>query len=744
MTLLDVEHYDLSARFKYLLDDSNAQTIKDVLSLDSSAWTHSTQNNTSFGYNPGSYWFTVSLDVQQADTWYVWLRYALHDQVVFYWVKDGAIIETITTGDQQPYQQRDVKIPDFAFSRYLEKGEQVDFYLRLKTQGSYKVPLEIWSQSGFEGMSSSQIAFQSFYYGVLFVMSVYNLVLFFITRIRSYLYYVFYVFTSLITRLSVDGTGFQFLWGQSPSFNTWAIPLTFWLGVMSFWLFSYSFLNFKKSTIKIKTYFLAVGFISLVSGLGILTMPYNEYVPLITLMAMFLLFSSLLSSIFLTFKGHRYAGVFAIATMMSVLAFAFSVFDSLGFFDSQTLMIYSYPVARMFEIVLFAIALGVRIRFLDNRRLKAEKKTMALREETIENIKQYERLYQNAMTGNFVLELGGEIKNGNGAFYDMVGGSKYHKSNIQQFFKKYSDSIFDEVKEKSLFSAHNDMQCRNGKWFSILLNKVVHDTGDYIEGSMVDISDRIHAEKLQQQAQQDKMQALQQLVVGVAHEMNTPLGVVRTSSDFARVTLSKLSGGIDKSKLTKGDFKTMVHSSSEALEIADVNIERMADLVENFKRVSVEQMSYQTEPLNIIGIYKRLEQQAQLEGLLLSLKFDDNCNVPFVTFSQSISRVLNELIDNVRAHVDGNPKVFIESVQTNTELKLHIYDLGKGVIEDDLKHIFEPFFTTKRGSQKKLGLGLYRVHNIVCQLLNGKIKAYNQSGLHFEIIIPNPDCTIDH
>lgn len=77
-------------------------------------------------------------------------------------------------------------------------------------------------------------------------------------------------------------------------------------------------------------------------------------------------------SVYLALSGRKYAGVFVIATIMSVLTYVLSVMGAAGLYTDQTMMIYSYPSARMFEVVLFTIALGVRIRFLQNRRLEAE------------------------------------------------------------------------------------------------------------------------------------------------------------------------------------------------------------------------------------------------------------------------------------------------------------------------------------------------------------------------------------
>lgn len=739
VVLENQDRYKLSQRLKYLEDTSSSLTIADILALPSDRWTTSNNINTSFGYSRSAYWFYVSFDVQHTALWYVWLRYAPHDDVSFYWVKDQKVIEQIQAGDAFPFDIRSVNVADSAIARQLKKGEKIQVYFRIKTQGSYRVPLEVRQRPSFEQEHTTVTAFQGVYYGVLLVMSVFNLVLFFITKIRSYLFYVFYVFSSLGSRITVDGTGFQFLWPNQPFLNEWVLPISFWSSGIAFLVFSYTFLNVDKASIRIKGYFWFLGVLGAVLGFGIFTLSYHQVVPLTTFYAVLLLFSSLISAIVMTFSGHKYAGVFAIATIMTALSFSLTVLDSLGFFSEQTLMIYSYPIARMFEIILFAIALGVRIRFLQDRRLAAEKEAMENREQAIRNIEQYKRLYESAVTGNFVLALNGEIQSANNAFYQLMDDNDENK---KQFFDYFVEDKKDIVTEEALTS-HSQINCdcevKNGRWVSVFLNRVEDESGDRLEGSLVDISDRVHGEKIKQQAEQDKMQAMQQLVVGVAHEMNTPLGVVRTSSDYARDTLMKMEQGVEEASLTKNDFVSLLNSSSEALKLADENMGRMADLVKSFKEVSVEQMQFSTALLDVDALVERIQDSAKDLGVRFHLNIDNQNENGFTTFPEAIYWVLAELLKNTRYHSNGELVANLTMEIKDDGLNLEYSDTGQGVDEEYLNHIFEPFFTTKRGSNRKLGLGLYQLHNIVTQLLRSELKVANQNGLKFEIHVPNLD-----
>lgn len=742
VVLQDVQRYDLSHRMRFYEDVSNQKTIEGMIS--SPDWVVSNRANTSFGYSDSAYWIHVPLKVEHSALWYVWLRYAAHDDIKYYWVQDGKVVGFQQTGDLHPYSQRDVMVHNYAFSRLLNAGETMNVYMRVKTAGSYRIPLEIRQKASFEQASSEAVAFHGVYYGVLAVMSIYNLVLYFITGLRPYLYYVFYVFTSIFSRAALDGTGFKFVWGDYPDVNLWIIPVSFWCSAMMFGIFSYSFLNIQKAGGKIRWYFLFILGLGLLLGTGMYSLGYQKSVGLLTLFGSTLLLSALAVSVYLALGGRKYAGIFAIATMMSALAYLFTVLEAAGAYTDQTLALYSYPMARMFEIVLFAIALGVRIRFLQSRRHEAEQEALHSQEESLKNLELYERLYDSAMTGNFVLNSEGDIQSANRTFFDIFhekqqANGQLKIANIQQYFLI---NIKNDV--LSLCSAHKpkiekELKSLNGVWVSIMVNKVNLNSDHVYECSIIDITHRIRAKELEERAEQDKMQALQQLVVGVSHEINTPLGIVKTSCDFANGRFHAIETAIENERLSKELCLKELKDGEDALLLSDQNVDRMANLIRSFKQVSVEQMGYKVSKLDVQNIISRLEIDASKLEMPLKIQLDLSNDLAFITFNEALYKVLYEILVNAHEHSDRDQGVNLKLQQTDRGLFVHMRDYGEGVDDESLPHIFEPFFTTGRGIENKLGLGLYQVQNIIVQLLQGEIKAYNKEGLNFDIYLPNPD-----
>lgn len=729
----------LSQGAYFIEDPSGQMTVEDAMS--SEAWQRNNRNSFVFGYTDSAYWVSVTLKVEHADRWYVVVGYPVLDYLDFYWVQDGQLIEHFKSGDRIPYAERPLKTREFVFLRDLKAGEEITFFLRAKTEGSYQIPIKLQSSQAFQESLSKTEFVLGMFYGVLFIMTIYNLVLYLITNVSSYLYYVVYVMTTLFSRMAFDGSGFALLWPESPGVNEWILPIGFQLAGLAFWMFSYRFLGVKNTHVSIKVLF---GVVFAIMAINLLLMPFLDYtlnVQTQSILAAVALVVAFILSMFLTVTGSWYAAVFCIATMLSSLAFVIAVLGALGKFDNPEFSVYGYAYARVFEIILFAIALGVRIRHINNLRIKAEQEAQKSRDISIANLQQYQRLYENALTGNAVLSHIGEIKSANRSFRRMLntGLVSENLGSIERYFK--GDEIrklLDECCDRNPV-VEAELKSRDGKWISILLNKVSMGSEHEFECTFVDISDRKESERIQEQAQQDKMGSLQQLVVGIAHEINTPLGIVRTSSDFTREALEKLYDASSKGVLTKDTFKEEVEAGEGALSLASENVIRLGEMISSFKKVSVQQMSYTSDNLDERQIVNGLSDLADEFQISINRTISNQYTGSFVSFPLAINWILSELVYNALSHSDKGNKLEIECelILTEQNLTVHFSDNGVGVEKSKIKQIFDPFFTSKRGEDKKLGLGLYQVYNLVTQLLKGEIVAHSDGGLSITILIPN-------
>lgn len=271
----------------------------------------------------------------------------------------------------------------------------------------------------------------------------------------------------------------------------------------------------------------------------------------------------------------------------------------------------------------------------------------------------------------------------------------------------------------------------------------------YFEAA-IDMVD-VYADKLQtalEQTQQrlmqrEKMAALGGLVAGVAHEINTPMGVAVTAASLLRDRVRGIERDLESGQLRKRALESFIDDANEAAELTLGNLRRAAELVTSFKNIAVDQ-SNATHRRVLLGPYLR-EVIASLRPLYkrtqhrLDLVIDDSVEAKLD--AGALSQILTNLIQNALLHAftDEQPGLMTICLQRcgDTEIELSFSDNGVGLSESAKERLFEPFFTTRRGSGGS-GLGLHIVHNLVTEVLCGVISVSSEpgSGTTFRILFP--------
>ena len=250
----------------------------------------------------------------------------------------------------------------------------------------------------------------------------------------------------------------------------------------------------------------------------------------------------------------------------------------------------------------------------------------------------------------------------------------------------------------------------------------------------------------QQLIESEKMASLGGLVAGVAHEVNTPLGVSLTSSSFLKEEIKNLQTLFDKQALTQTALTDFLSVAGETSEIIEKNLTCAADLISNFKKLAVDQSNL--ESAFTFNIYETINSSlTSLNHVLKKSGIESTIHAPqsdlqAYNYSGALSQVITNLIMNANIHAFDetveSPNIEISVSSLNDEhIEIIFKDNGKGMPKEVLKKIFEPFFTTRRGDGGS-GLGMHLVYNIVSQTMQGKIKAESVEGegTTFTIVFP--------
>lgn len=230
----------------------------------------------------------------------------------------------------------------------------------------------------------------------------------------------------------------------------------------------------------------------------------------------------------------------------------------------------------------------------------------------------------------------------------------------------------------------------------------------------------------------EKMAALGGLVAGVAHEINTPVGIGITDASFLNDRAAHFMGLYREGRLTRSEFEKFLDLCMEISTSILTNLQRAGALVNSFKQVAVDQSSEEL---------RRFDLGKYLDEILLSLhsrlrkgnhRVIVECpdELMIESYPGAIAQVITNFVMNTLQHgFEGrfNGEIRITVSAGDGELTLCYLDNGRGMTDEIREQIFDPFFTTRRG-QGGSGLGLHIVYNLIVQTLGGQVRCESSPG----------------
>jgi len=240
----------------------------------------------------------------------------------------------------------------------------------------------------------------------------------------------------------------------------------------------------------------------------------------------------------------------------------------------------------------------------------------------------------------------------------------------------------------------------------------------------------------------EKKSSLVNMVAGVTHDINTSVGVALSAVTFLQDSVNTIQKSFRDEKMKRSDLEKHFATESEALGITILNLQKVADLVKSFKRISVDQSNEMLQAFKLkdyIGeVLLSLNPKLRKTGHLIEVHCDES--IKLNSYPGALSQVLTNLIDNSLIHAFRTikaGKILIEVQIKNEDLELRFSDNGEGMDNETRERIFEPFFTTL-SDKEGTGLGLYIVHSIVKETLGGRIHCEStpEKGTVFTIVIP--------
>jgi signal transduction histidine kinase len=265
-----------------------------------------------------------------------------------------------------------------------------------------------------------------------------------------------------------------------------------------------------------------------------------------------------------------------------------------------------------------------------------------------------------------------------------------------------------------------------------------------LEEQNVSLNNALHQlqEAQSELVRQEKLASLGRLVAGVAHEINTPLGICVTATSHLVQELKLTREDLAAGTLDEEGLNQFFDIVDQTLRIMTTNTQRAAALVRSFKQVAVDQSSDNVRAFNLRKYLDEvlLSLQPKLKGKPITVDVDVPADIQMESFPGAVSQIVTNMVVNSLVHGYGDGQegsIKIRGRVDGDHVLFDYSDDGIGMDQSTLSQLFDPFFTTKRGSGGS-GLGAHILYNLVTGALGGTVKVVSAPGmgLHYSLRFP--------
>src|SRR5690625_3686415 len=384
---------DLYETFTILSDNEGEFSVEDVAS---GKYDEKFFIPEDFPVNAGFFhigkWLKLDINNQSnKDDWLIEFAFPLIFTIDIYTEDDSGINQVIASGAKYPFENRLFDHRHFIYELDVKQGEQKSFYVFIEGGADLHPPIKIWDKDEFIKFSNKEIAFIGLFYGMIFVMILYNAFLFIATRMKSYLYYVLAISATTLGQMSLNGIGFKYLWPKFPDWNIIAVP--FWVSISCILIlfFTREFLNTKKHEPIFQK--LLIRLVSL-NLLTVAILFFYHYIALnMMFFVSFLTFTAVIGvAIYCLYKGVREARFFLVGWVVFLTGVFITILERASILPYSLFTEYAGQGALVVEVVLLSIALADKINMMRQEKSNAEKLARENQQLAIDNLKKADEL----------------------------------------------------------------------------------------------------------------------------------------------------------------------------------------------------------------------------------------------------------------------------------------------------------------------------------------------------------------
>ena len=368
----NAERLNIDTRMGVLIDVSQSLTLDQVMQAQT-GWQEIRRSAPNFGFTADAHWFRFQLnnDTDHPLERLMELPVPFLDDVRFYHLVDGEIKTSYALGDAQAFALRPVRHPHFVMPFVLSPGIN-QIYLRVASTGTVEATLRVWDPLAFHAASIDNNLLEGGFIGVLLIMVVYNLFLFFSIRDLSYFYFIAFTASYLLFHLSLSGYAFAYLWPNATHWNSYAIsPFIATTGCFTC-LFANSFLKLSHGARRASQLMIGMALACCVMFVATFFVPYQWTVRVGAFIVFPIALSALILGYWRWWQGEKFARFYCLAWTAMLLGQGVLSAEKFGLLPATFWTNNAPQFGILLLVVLLSLTLADRINSDRSLRLVAQ------------------------------------------------------------------------------------------------------------------------------------------------------------------------------------------------------------------------------------------------------------------------------------------------------------------------------------------------------------------------------------
>jgi two-component system, NtrC family, sensor kinase len=615
------------------------------------------------------------------------IQYANISDITFYKLTGPQQLNTlIRTGNSHAFSSRFGSYVDYNFNLKLRTGDTGTYYFNINSQHPIELHTSLMKKDEVDNTHSFQGLIMAAYLGVIISILLYNLFLFFVTRDRSYVVYVLYLFFIALAQLTFAGASFKYLWPNHPSINNYAVLATSAATGVTTVVFAIYFLHTATYLPKIHKVLLAI--IGL--DVAVFILSFTSFRLLGYQIINFSGFASALILLYVSAavfkKGYRPALYYLLAWSAFLIGLIILVLRNVGVLPVTTFTTYVLYLGSAIEAILLSIALADKITILRKEKELSQAEAIEISRENEKLVRE-----QNVVLEQKVAERTEEL----------------------QLVNEQVTSAYKDLKDAQIQLVEAEKMASLGVLTAGIaheINNPINFVKSNIKPLQLDFKDLLEVI--------DEYEKLHQVDVSEISSQLQDIEALKKQIDldFVKTEIKNLMKGIENgaertAEIVRG-LRTFSRLDESSLKTVDIHEGLDSTII--LLRSNI--------PANII-----VEKNYNADGII-------EC------FPGKLNQVFMNILSNAIQAIKEKPAPVNEeriTISTNNlnenEVEIRIRDTGKGMTEEVKQKIFEPFFTTKDVGEGT-GLGLAIVFKII-QEHSGTIDVESEQGKGTEFII---------